>query len=276
VPKTELPVQPAAVLGIARELRAGAERDEPLVVGGTKELAAVLRRELARGGVASAVRDQGPLDGAAALVYVLAGTVGKADEKALAEASRRRVPIVVVAAGPLADRHVPHVYDGNVVHVGAGAGFPVDEIARKLAHALGEAGTSLAARLPVLRRPVCEELIRTLSRQNGLVGAAVFLRGADLPVLTLNQLRLVLRIADAHGFEIDRDRLPEVLGVIGSGLGLRAVARKAIEKVPLVGWAVKGTVAYAGTRVLGEAALRYFERRAPVTRVAGARALFPR
>ncbi len=33
--------------------------------------------------------------------------------------------------------------------------------------------------------------------------------GNDLPVLTLNQVRLVLRIADAHGFEIDKERLPE-------------------------------------------------------------------
>ena len=126
------------------------------------------------------------------------------------------------------------------------------------------------------RRPVCEELIRKLSRQNGFVGIAFFKPGADLPVLTLNQIRLVLRIADAYGFEIDRERLPEVLGVIGSGLGFRAAARRAVGVVPLVGWVVKGAVAYAGTRALGEAAVRYFERRAPVTRVAGARTLFPR
>jgi uncharacterized protein (DUF697 family) len=46
--------------------------------------------------------------------------------------------------------------------------------------------------------------------------------------------------------------------------------------VPLAGWAVKGGIAYAGTRALGEAALRYFERRAPVTRIAGGRLRFPR
>jgi uncharacterized protein (DUF697 family) len=118
---------------------------------------------------------------------------------------------------------------------------------------------------------VCDVLIDKLSRQNGLVGLAVFLPGDDLPLLTLNQVRLVLRIADAYGFEIDKERLPEVLGVIGSGLGFRAVARKTVGLVPFLGWAVKGVIAYAGTRALGEAAVRYFERRAPVTRVAGAR-----
>ena len=38
---------------------------------------------------------------------------------------------------------------------------------------------------------------------------------------------------------------------------------------------MKGAIAYGGTRALGEAAVRYFERRAPVTRVAGDRVLFP-
>jgi uncharacterized protein (DUF697 family) len=164
----------------------------------------------------------------------------------------------------------------NVVRVDSGSGFPIDEIAHALARGLGERSTALAARLPVLRRAVCEELIRRFSRQNAVIGAVAFIPGADLPALTLNQLRLVLRIADAYGFEIEAERVPEVLGVIGSGLGFRALAREAVGAVPIAGWAVKGAVAYGGTRTLGEAALRYFERRAPVTRVAGGRARFPR
>jgi uncharacterized protein (DUF697 family) len=273
--RTKLPVKPAAVLGMLKELRAGAQRDEPIIVSGARELVGVLRRELVRGGVGSAVREQGPLEGAVALVHVLAGGPDPDDEQLLKEAVRRRLPIVVVAAGP-DPGHVPYVLEENVVRLGSGTGFPVDRIAARLARQLGEQATPLAARLPVLRRPVCDELIRKFSRQNGIVGVAVFVPGADLPVLTLNQVRLVLRIADAYGFEIDRERLPEVLGVLGSGLGFRALARRAVELVPLVGWAVKGAVAYTGTRALGEAAVRYFERRAPVTRIAGARTLFPR
>jgi uncharacterized protein (DUF697 family) len=276
VPSRTLPVKPAAVLGMLKELRAAAQQDEPLVVSGARELVGVLLRELVRGGVASAVREQGPLEGAAALVHVLAGGVDADDERLLKEAARARIPIVAVVTGPSEPEHVPYVLEENVIRVRSGTGFPVEEIARRLARVLGESATPLAARLPVLRHAVCEELIRRISRQNGLVGVAVFVPGADLPVLTLNQVRLVLRIADAYGFEIDRDRLPEVLGVLGSGLGFRAVARSAIGAVPVVGWAVKGAVAYAGTRALGEAAVRYFERRAPVTRVAGARTLFPR
>ena len=246
------------------------------VVTGAPELAGALHRELTRGGVASAVRELGPIAGAAAVVHVLAGPPGEDDERSLKEAARLRIPILVVVAGREQPRHIPYVLDENVILVGRGSGFPMEKIAGRLARMLGESGTPLAARLPVLRHAVCQELIRRFSRQNALIGVVVFLPGADLPVLTLNQVRLVLRIADAHGLTVDRERLPEVLGVVASGLGFRALARKTVGYVPFVGWAVQGAVAYTGTRAIGEAALRYFEHRAPVTRVSGERVLVPR
>ena len=269
-----LPVKPGAVLGILKELRVSAEADKPLVVTGAPELVSVLTRELTRGGVASAVREGGPVEGAAALVHILAGTPDKDDERVIKEAAHARIPIVVVTHGD--PGHIPYVLDQSVVRVGPGSSLPVEEIAKRLARSLGEAATPLAARLPVLRRPACEELIRKFSRQNAFIGVAFFVPGTDFPVLTLNQVRLVLRIADAYGFEIDKERVPEVLAVIVSGLGFRSLARRAVGFVPVVGWVLKGAFAYAGTRALGEAAMRYFERRAPVTRVAGARTLFPR
>jgi len=269
------PTSAASVLGLVQGLRSSARSDRPLVVSGLDALVSLLVEELTRGGVAAAVRERGPLEGAAALVLVLGGAPTTDGERLLHEASRARLPVVAVVPTSIgAAKHVPYVLDENLVRLPGGAGFPVDEIAKRLARALGEEATPLAARLPVLREAVCEELIRKFSRQNGFLGVVVFVPGADLPILTANQVRLVLRIADAHGFEIDRERLPEVLAVIASGFGFRALARKAIGYVPFVGWVVKGAVAYTATRALGEAAVRHFERRAPVTRVAGERVRF--
>jgi len=272
-PGTKLPVKPAAVLGILKELRTAADADRPLAVTGAGELVSVLVRELTRGGVASAVQE-GRVEGAAALVHILAGKPDKDDEHVLREAAHARIPIIVVTHGD--PGHIPYVLDQNVVRVRPGNGLPLEEIAERIARTLGEAVTPLAARLPVLRRAACEELIRKFSRQNAFIGLVFFVPGADFPVLTLNQVRLVLRIADAYGFEIDKERVPEVLGVVASGLGFRTLARRTVGYVPIVGWAVKAGFAYVGTRALGEAAMRYFERRAPVTRVAGDRTLFPR
>jgi uncharacterized protein (DUF697 family) len=88
----------------------------------------------------------------------------------------------------------------------------------------------------------------------------VFIPGADMPILALNELRLVLRLHQTYGLPIDpRERLPELAATFGASFGLRAVARELLDLVPFAGWAIKGAVAYAGTRALGEAAVRRLE-----------------
>jgi uncharacterized protein (DUF697 family) len=82
---------------------------------------------------------------------------------------------------------------------------------------------------------------------------------------------MVLRIAAAHGVEVGQERLPELLGVLAGGLAFRAIARQAVGIVPLAGWTVKGAIAFAGTKALGEAAVRYFAARAATAAAAPAR-----
>jgi uncharacterized protein (DUF697 family) len=240
-----------ALMGLLKEARAGAGDRRPLAVAGARELVPLLARDLREGGDASAVVE-GRIEGAAAVVWI-----GRADEDALHGAAKAGIPVVAVSD----QDELPYVLAEDIVHVEGGHGFPVDEIAAALARRLGESGTGLAARLPVLRRPLCNQLIASAAKKNALISAAVFIPGVDMPVLTLNQARLVLRIALAYGQTVDNQRLPELLGVFGAGIGLRAVARELLDFVPVAGWALKGGVAYAGTRAVGEAAIRYFEVR---------------
>lgn len=248
-------LNPMAVWGVLKELRSVAEDVRPLVVTGT--LASQLAKELARDGVPGAVRTGEPLEDAAALVHVLGGLPGAEDVRILRAAKRAKAPTIVVQTGTEV-HDVPYVLPTDVVACPPGAGFPVAEISRALAARLGDRGAALGARLPVLREAVCEALIERFSRQNGVAGAAIFVPGADFPVLTLNQLRLVLRLAAAHGVEVDQKRLPEILATLGAAVGFRAVARQLLGAVPVAGWLVKGGIAYVGTRALGEAAHAYF------------------
>jgi uncharacterized protein (DUF697 family) len=254
---TGLPVSPAAVRRLLKEIEASARDARPLVVGGARELVPVLRRELLTlGGDPAAVREGSPA-AAAVYVHVLAG--GEADEAELRQARRARVPIVAVAVGSaVGGASVPFVPATDVVWVPPGAGFPLEEIAHAVARRLGEDGAPLATRVPLLRPAVCDWLVATFARRNGLTAAAVFVPGADLPVLTLNQLRLVLRLAQAHGQATGQERLPELAAVAGAAFGLRTAARELLGLVPVAGWVVKGAVAYAGTRALGEVARRRF------------------
>jgi uncharacterized protein (DUF697 family) len=242
---------PLALLSLVREVRRGSGDQRPLAVAGARELLPIIARQLREGGDPAAVVE-GRVENAAVLVWV-----GPPDEDALRAADRAGVPIVAVTDAD----EVPYVLATDLVRIPPGQGFPIDEIAHAVARKLGEDGTALAARLPTLRRAVCDELIRSFAKKNAIISAAVFIPGVDLPVLTLNQARLVLRIALAYGQEIDKDRALELLGVVGVGFGLRTVARELLDLVPVAGWAVKGAVAYAGTKALGEAAVRYFDAR---------------
>jgi uncharacterized protein (DUF697 family) len=263
----KLPLAPTVVFNLVRELRKANASRRPLVVAGARELAEALRRELARGGDADAVQAVG-VERAAALVYVLAHELGPDDERTFRAADAAGTPIVVL--GPDPSTSIPHVLATDVLPLRPGAPFPIEELGALLGGKLDEESTQLAARLPVLRRPICSALIARAARQNGILGAAIFVPGADFPVLTLNQLRLVLRLALAHGEDVDAQRAPELLAVVAGGLGFRALARQALSAVPVAGWAVKGAVAYTGTRALGEAALRYFEARADASSGGGA------
>jgi len=249
-------LSPFVVWNLLKEVRVAAEDTRPLQVSGA--LASQLVKELGAGAKPGAVRVEGRVEDAGVLVRVLGGAPTEEDERELRAAKRARVPVVAVQTGTQFF-DVPYVLATDVVRCRPGEGFPVEEIADAVAARLGESGTGLAARVPLLREPVCRQLIETFSRRNGIVGAAVFVPGADFPILTLNQLRLVLRLGAAHGVDVDQQRVPEILAAVGAAFGFRAVARQLLGAVPVAGWVVKGGIAYSGTRALGEAAIRYFQ-----------------
>jgi uncharacterized protein (DUF697 family) len=289
-----LPVSFGVLRGLAKEIQVSSHDARPLVVGGARELAAVLRRELGKDAKPGGIRQSDDPRGGAVFVYVLTHDPSEDDEQALKRARRARVPIVAVAVGPgpkapksdrgpkaprsdirgqvrhddssphlspvSEDITIPFVHATDIVWVGAGEGFPLDAIAQVIAARLAEDGAPLAARVPVLRGAVCDVLIASASRRNGIVGAAIFIPGADLPVLLLAQVRMVLRLEQAYGLDADpRQRAPEVLATIAAGFGFRAVARQLLGVIPVAGWAVQGLVAYSGTRALGEATIKRLE-----------------
>ena len=258
-----------AVWSVVKEIRAAADDVRPILVSGAPEQATALRDALVAGGDEHMVRDLSDwevtrydVQGAQVLVHLVDGPrPSEEDEAVLRIAGRNGVEVLCVLLGePAAEPvDVPHVLATDVLVVAPGESLPIERIAERIAARAGENGYALAEKLPVLRRAVCEDIVRGFSRQNGLLAAAIFIPGADLPVLLLNQIRMVFRIAAAHGESIDRKRAFELLPVIAAGFGFRAVARSVVGVVPVVGWAAQGALAFAATRALGEAAIAYFE-----------------
>ncbi|MGI9657879.1 MAG: hypothetical protein ACR2OD_03140 [Gaiellaceae bacterium] len=237
-----------------------------IAVAGAAEPLAALTKALAGDsqGAVTALDWRGPdheLDEYTALVVVIdSWPLDEAAVGLLRVAERASVPIVAVLVGTdeAARRdEVPYVLATDVILADAAGEAAVPVVERIAARAKGDA-YRVARALPHFTDPVSKMIIRHYSRLNGLVGAAAIIPGADLPVLTLNQLRMVARLAGAQGIELDAKRLIELAVVVGASLGLRGVARTALGLLPGPGRAIKGGVALSGTTAIGEAALRRF------------------
>ena len=149
---------------------------------------------------------------------------------------------------------------GEIPLPSVGGNASLEELAHRIVRALDEDYlVALAKGYPPFRRAVCEEIIRKNARQNAVVGALP-IPGADMPVMTANQGRMVLNIAAAYGEELSIDRARELLGVLAAGFGLRALSRQVVKLVPVAGWAAAAAVGYAGTVAMGRATMLYFER----------------
>ena len=132
----------------ARARRASAPRGGRSRSRGARELVPLLARELRAGGDASAVREGGRLERAAALVWIGAARRGRAARRVARDGSRS-------SASPRA-RACPYVLDTTSSRVAPGRGAPGRGDRAALARVLGPAGAGLAARLPVLREAVVD------------------------------------------------------------------------------------------------------------------------
>jgi uncharacterized protein (DUF697 family) len=278
-----------------RGAHADATRQIGLVIAGDAEAAAALAAWLAGDGAASEaprVLAPGAVDGIRRGDVVLLVT-GDDDWLRAVVAAARRVRAGLVVLLPTADAVAAHarardagVYEDEMVVAEPLSAASLATVAGALARAArergpapahrfaplraqvmqsllprtaGERGPALARRFPPLRDAVVQRLVRRAAAQNGAVGVVVFVPGADMPIMTLNQVRMVMRIGTAYGRDLSPERVPEVLSIVAAGLGLRSVARQVLGMVPLAGWAVKGSIGYAGTLALGEAAIKYYE-----------------
>jgi len=119
---------------------------------------------------------------------------------------------------------------------------------------------ALAAAVPAFKQEVANRVIARTAGQNAVIGAAIFIPGADMPIMTANQIKMILRLSAVYNEEISAKRLYEILAVIGGGFAFRELAKQVLGLVPVAGWAIKGGIGYGGTVAMGQVAKRYFEQ----------------
>ena len=187
------------------------------------------------------------------------------------------VPVAVVTLQPTqVDQQAQAIGyaipDGDLLAPQAadGEGEPLqltDERASELDERLGrwivavchEKRLAMALAFPFMRRSLAKDAVQATSVQNAGIGLVPIIAGAELPIMTLNQAKMVLQIAAAYGQEMDKNRIKELAAVVGGAYLCRGVARKLVGLVPVLGVVVKPGIAYGGTAAIGNAAIEYFE-----------------
>ena len=206
-----------------------------------------------------------PLEGAVPGVELpdvaIALVTSRSDTVAICAYARAGVPVALVVEGAL-EAPALSLEEGPAALVGVVAASSPEALPDKLAAWLAastDKELALAANFPFCRRAVVDRLVARCAVENAVVGAVHLIPGSDLPVMTAKQVKLALDVAAAYGRPIEPSRAAEVLGVVGAGLGWRAVARALLGAVPGLGTVLRAGVAYAGTMMTGSALRLRFE-----------------
>jgi len=201
------------------------------------------------------------VDSTADVVIGVAGSGHAGLAPQLAAARLRAVPTVVIAQAEdpvLIATALEHPFRDTLAGLDSHE-LVVDELGEWIVERIPAKRLAFAANFAFMRRAVALESVRNTAWQNGLIGAVTIIPGADMPLMTANQAKMVMQIAAAYGEQLGMERARELLAVVGGGLAFRAVARQFVGLVPGFGWAIKGGIGASGTLAMGYAAIRYFE-----------------
>ena len=113
---------------------------------------------------------------------------------------------------------------------------------------------TLGAAFPFMRRAVAGALTQQTSLENAVIAAVFFLPGADMPLLTLNQSKLLYQIAVVNEIPLTRERLADVALIVVAAFGLRGFTRLALRRMLPVGWLVRGAISFGATLAIGHLA----------------------
>ncbi len=132
-----------------------------------------------------------------------------------------------------------------------------------------EVELAIGRNYPGFRRAVADKIIHRVSRENALFALVTALPNViptviDLPwafgefatdtaFITMNQIRMALLMAAAHGRTVGyAEQKMQIAAIVAGAFGWRALARELVGKIPLGGGLIpKAAVAFAGTYVVG-------------------------
>ncbi|MCL2606667.1 MAG: hypothetical protein FWD93_05240 [Coriobacteriia bacterium] len=166
----------------------------------------------------------------------------------------QEIPTLVVVEDGLR-KNAADIYGISILHVASARkeDLLASQVASWFADNLGEHRMALAADFIFMRPALAAVTVNATARQNAIIAAAFFLPGADMPVMTLNQVKMVLQLAFIYGEELTLMRIAEAVVVVVSAYASRGAVRTLTEEASrFVSLPIKCAVAYGSTLALGK------------------------
>lgn len=132
----------------------------------------------------------------------------------------------------------------------------------------------LTENFPEFRRTICHGIVTQSTFSTGVVGAIPIPVSDLLPLIAI-QTAMILKIARAFGHKLNRGRARELLPMLGAGALVREGIHRLRRQFPEQGNLIAVAAAGMWTFVLGQIAIRYFERLSPQVKQAEVRTFEP-
>lgn len=201
------------------------------------------------------------IDGTADMAIVLAGDSACANE--LAQKCRDNgVPAYIICEAKAA--FVPAAtFAGDFIRTSVNSTDSVNVMQEALAKWIAAICTAkkfeFARAFPFVANPIALESVHLTAIENAAIGFVPFLKGADFPIMFVNQLKMLGQIAAVYGVDFDMKMLKEAAGVLVFAIfGKRCY--KVINKIiPLPSFVVAAPVSFLTTEAAGRLLIEYFQ-----------------
>lgn len=134
----------------------------------------------------------------------------------------------------------------------------LERMLKSIVSALPKALYPLTRNLPGFRRTICNSIVTQAAFSAALVGA-VPIPVSDMLPLSAIQTAMILKIARAFGYPLNRSRAKELLPLLGTGVLVREGGDRLLRRFPEKQHLLRVSVAGIWTFLAGLIAVRYFE-----------------
>lgn len=202
------------------------------------------------------------IDSNADMAVVVAGNSALSND--LAKACREAgVPAYLISAKDA--KFVPEhtFYNGDYCQVDSTSADSIRAMTRALSQWIAAVCKAqkfaFAKAFPFVAEPIAMEAVHLTSIENAAIGFVPFLKGADFPLMFLNQLKMLGEIAAVYDVELDMKLLKEAAGVLVVAIFGKKCFKFINKIVPLPACIIGAPVSFLTTEAIGRALIEYFE-----------------